>query len=185
MAESSELFQTNIWISPLQKLRSVWCQHQVYLDILTGGTEFRSSCCLSVLLHGLYSRVWGLIQLSVQTLGFWPQPLVDADPKHPAEVVICFTPYSQITLGNSVHLGCLRRVRQQIWGDFFLNMSPLQLPNYNAKDRCNFICCLSCWIPRKFISLPLTNPKGTCNPMISDYLSETLSTEICATLLCT
>lgn len=114
-----------------------------------------------------------------------PQPLAGAYCKHPAGVGTGFTPCNLVSLRNSVRLESLRCVRQQIWGDFFLNMPPLQLPNCNAKDWCNFICCLSCWIPRKFISLPLTNPKGTCNPMISDYLSETLSTEICATLLCT
>lgn len=73
LAESSELFQTNIWISSMQKLNSVWWQHQVYSDILRRGAEFRSSCCLSVLLHSLYSRLWGLIQLPLQTLGF-PAP---------------------------------------------------------------------------------------------------------------
>lgn len=75
---------------------------------------------------------------------FWPQSLTGAYHMRPAGTGTCFTIYKQVILGNSVRLGPIRWVRQRIWGDFSLNITPLQILDCNVKDRCNFICCLSC-----------------------------------------
>lgn len=53
---------------------------------------------------------------------FWPQPLTGAYDIHPAGTGTCVTLYKQTILGNSVHLGSIRWVRQQIQSGFFLNI---------------------------------------------------------------
>lgn len=97
----------------------------------------------------VFAPVWSVeeavrVQTSVYTDPcFWPQTLTGAYDIHPAGTATYVTLYKHTILGNPVHLGSIRWVRQQIQGGFFLSVSLLQVLGCNGKGRCSFICCLS------------------------------------------
>lgn len=124
-------------------------------------------------------RQSGLMQVFTESC-FWPLSLTGACHMHPAGTRTCFTLHKQAIHGNSVHIMSIDGLGNQfrIQGDFFLNIHASSNVRLH-QERCNFIY-LNWWTQRKLFSF-LKNPKGSCIP-ISNYLSKTVSLEICATL---